>query len=104
MSIIKRALLSKIQEVEVTEANIHYKGSIKLCPDLMKKAGLEEWQEVEVNGKNTMSRIKTYVIKGEKGDCELNGGAANYFDKGDLVHINAYGLVDDLSNHKPIIC
>lgn len=104
MPIIRRALIAKIQEVEVTEAKHEYKGSIKLCPNLMSKADLHQWQEVEVNGKYVKERITTYVIKGEIGDCELNGGAANYFKKGDLIHINAYGLVEDIKNHKPTIC
>ena len=101
--ILTKALLSKIQEVEVTEANHEYKGSIKLCPNLMQQANLHEWQEVNVNSKYNRSRIKTYVIKGKVGDCELNGGAASFFKKGEKIHINAYGLVDDIKNHKPII-
>lgn len=98
-----RCLLSKIQEIEVTEANVNYKGSITLCPELMGKANMYEFQEVEVNSKLGKSRIKTYIIKGELGDCKLNGGAANFFKVGDLVHINAYGLVKDIENHKPIL-
>ena len=100
---LARVLLSKIQEVEVTEANVDYKGSITLCPELMAKANLYEWQEVEVNAKHKQARIKTYIIKGDIGDCKLNGGAANYFEKGDKIHINAYGLVDNFYAHKPRI-
>lgn len=101
---MKFALLSKIQEIKITAAEHEYKGSIKLCPIIMQEAGLEEWQEVHVNSKYGHARIVTYVIKGEVGDCELNGGAASFFQKGETVHINAYGIVEDLKNHKPIIC
>jgi len=98
-----RCLLSKIQELQVTEANVNYKGSITLCPKIMDKANINEFQEVEVNSKHGQSRIKTYVIRGRFGDCKLNGGAANFFTVGELVHINAYGLVKDISKHKPTL-
>ena len=84
-------LSAKIEEIEVTESSISYEGSITLDPELIKEAGLLEWQAVDVNSKTTGERATTYILKGKKGDCQINGALSHKFKRGELVHINTYG-------------
>jgi len=95
-------LLSKIKSIKIDICSIEYEeGSITLPENLMKKAGLRPYQEVDVNSKYGKSRIRTYVLPGKQ--VEMNGGAANYFNPGEIVHINAYGSIDENIDYKPII-
>lgn len=90
-----QVLKSKLKEVIVTDANTEYEGSITLCPLLMDAADLYQYERVEVNAKNGEARIVTYVIEGNKlGQVELNGGAANFFKKGDKAHVNCFAFIE----------
>ena len=85
-------LKSKIHCARVTEANLHYMGSITIDEDLMDAAGLLAGEHVHVVNNNNGSRIETYVITGPAGSgciC-LNGAAARLFQPGDEVIIMAY--------------
>ncbi len=92
-----QVLKSKLKEVIVTDANTEYEGSLTLDPDLMDAAELYDYERVEVNAVNGESRIVTYVIPGKRGSgcVELNGGAANFFVKGQHIHVNCFTLHDD---------
>jgi aspartate 1-decarboxylase len=63
----------------------------------MDAADLCKGECVHVNAVNGESRIVTYVIPGKRGSgcVELNGGAANFFVKGQHVHVNCFAMVDD---------
>ena len=91
-----QVLKSKLKDVIVTAADTKYEGSITLDPDLMDAAKLYPYERVEVNAVNGESRIVTYVIAGERGSgcVELNGGAANFFVKGQHVHVNCFGIIN----------
>ena len=83
---------SKIHRAVVTEANLHYVGSITIDADLIDAAGLVPYERVQVLNINNASRLETYVIVGERGSgviC-LNGPAAHYATPGDLVIVIAY--------------
>ena len=85
-------LKSKIHCARVTEANLHYMGSITIDEALMQAAGLLPGEQVHVVNNMNGERIVTYVIKGPKGSgciC-LNGAAARCFQVGDEVIIMAY--------------
>ncbi|RRD79485.1 aspartate 1-decarboxylase [Alloprevotella sp. OH1205_COT-284] len=85
-------LKSKIHCATVTEANLHYIGSITIDEDLMEVAGLLPNEHVHVVNNMNGERIETYVIRGERGTgciC-LNGAAARKFQPGDEVIIMAY--------------
>ena len=85
-------LKSKIHCARVTEANLHYMGSITIDERLMEAAGLVAGEHVHVVNNNNGSRIETYVITGPAGSgciC-LNGAAARLFQPGDEVIIMAY--------------
>lgn len=100
-------LKSKIHRAKVTQAELHYVGSITIDEELMIAADLLENQKVQVVNINNGERLETYVIKGEKGSgtiC-LNGPAARKAAVGDIVIIIAYALMtpEELKNYKPSI-
>ena len=83
-------LKCKIHRATVTEAQLDYEGSISICPDLIKAAGMLIHERVDIYNCNNGARFSTYVIKGRKGEICLNGAAARHVQKGDLVIICAF--------------
>ena len=85
-------LKSKIHCATVTEANLHYMGSITIDENLMDAAGLLPNEHVHVVNNMNGARIETYVIKGPRssGCICLNGAAARLFQVGDEVILMAY--------------
>ncbi len=90
-----RICKSKIHRAKVTDANLHYEGSITIDQTLMKASGIEPWEMVQVYNIATGARIETYVITGEPntGTICINGAAARHFAPDDLVIILAFGLM-----------
>ena len=88
-------LKSKIHRARVTEANLHYVGSITIDEELIEAAGLYPNEKVAVVNIDNGERIETYVIKGERGSGKIgiNGAAAHKFSVGDLVIIMSYAMV-----------
>ena len=96
---------SKIHNVSVTQANLHYVGSITIDEDLMDAAGIYPNEKVQIVNNNNGERLETYVIKGERGSgvvC-LNGAAARKVAVGDIVIIIAYAMMtpEEASTFKP---
>ena len=100
-------LKSKIHRVTITEANLHYVGSITVDEALMEAGNIIENEKVQVVNVNNGSRIETYVIKGKKGSgvCCLNGPAARQAAVGDIVIIISYAtmLFEEAKTFKPWI-
>lgn len=100
-------LKSKIHLASVTEANLHYVGSITIDEDLMDAANLIENEKVHVLNLNNGERLVTYIIKGKRGsgDICLNGAAARKVIVGDVVIIMSYAMVDfqEAKSFKPTI-
>lgn len=94
---LKSFLISEIHRATVTGTESNYSGSIALDPDLMKEAGIREFQKVEIYNVNSGNRFFTYVIAGEKGfrDVLVNSGAGHLATKGDKLIIAAYALLDE---------
>lgn len=82
---LKTFVKCKLHRVRVTDANIDYKGSISICPELMAASGLEEFELVHINNLSNAEHWETYVIPGEPGGITLNGPPARKFQPGDLV-------------------
>lgn len=85
-------LKSKIHRAKITQAELHYIGSITLDEDLIIAAGLIENEKVQVLNINNGVRLETYVIKGKRGSgvvC-INGPAARQMMVGDLVIVISY--------------
>lgn len=100
-------LLSKIRFATVTRSNAEYRGSLTLDKEYMKAAGMYPWQKVDVNCKTNGVRATTYLLEGEPGSgkVEVNGALAHLIPEGSVIHINAYGLVDEFEalTHVPVI-
>lgn len=100
-------LKSKIHRAAITEANLHYIGSIGIDEDLMDAANLIEFEKVQVLNINNGERLETYVIKGERGSgmISLNGAAARKAVVGDMVIIAAFAQMtpEEAKSFKPSI-
>jgi aspartate 1-decarboxylase len=98
-------LKSKIHRATITEANLHYVGSLTLDENLMDASRIIEHEKVQVVNVNNGTRIETYVIKGKRGSgvCCLNGPAARQGAVGDVVIIISYATMDfeEARNFKP---
>ena len=101
-------LKSKIHRCRVTDKNINYEGSITIDPDLMEAANLLPYEKVDVYNIDNGKRMTTYVIEGtkESGEIVLNGAAARLVEKGDLLIIAAFTILDnegDVRTFKPSV-
>ncbi|MFN9112049.1 MAG: aspartate 1-decarboxylase [Bacteroidota bacterium] len=87
---------SKIHRVTVTGADLNYIGSITIDEILVEAANLIEGEKVSIVNINNGERFETYVIKGNRnsGDIVLNGPAARRVQKGDVIIIMSYGLIE----------
>ena len=100
-------LKSKIHRVKVTEANLHYIGSITIDENLMDAANLIENEKVQVLNIDNGERLETYIIRGTRGSgmiC-LNGPAARKVSVGDTVIVISYARMDfeEAKQFKPTI-
>ena len=89
-------LKSKIHRVKVTQAELHYVGSITIDEDLMDAAQIIDNEKVQIVNINNGERFETYVIKGERGSgviC-LNGPAARKVQVGDIIIVISYATMD----------
>ena len=100
-------LKSKIHRCTITEADLHYVGSIAIDEDLMDAANLIENERVHVYNISNGERLETYVIKGERGSgiISLNGAAARKAAVGDLIIIVSYARMgmEEAVEFKPAI-
>lgn len=89
-------LKSKIHRVKVTQAELHYVGSITVDEDLMDAANIIAGEKVQIVNINNGERLETYVIKGKRGSGEvcLNGPAARRVQVGDIIIIISYARMD----------
>lgn len=104
---LRTMMKSKLHRATVTEANLHYVGSITIDEDLMDAVDIYENEKVQIVDNNNGARFETYVIKGERGSgviC-LNGAAARLVQPGDKVIIISYGMMtsEEAKRHKPIV-
>ncbi|HRE52331.1 MAG TPA: aspartate 1-decarboxylase [Flavitalea sp.] len=85
-------LKSKIHRITITEAQLHYMGSLTIDEDLLDAANIIAHEKVLVVNVNTGSRLETYIIKGKRGSgvCCLNGPSARLGAVGDIVIIISY--------------
>ena len=88
---------SKIHRARVTDANLHYEGSITIAADLMEAAEMLPYEMVHVLDVDNGSRLQTYVIPGPKGSgmmC-INGAAAHLVNAGDIIIVLTYACMED---------
>ncbi|MFC3450653.1 aspartate 1-decarboxylase [Amycolatopsis speibonae] len=90
-------LKSKIHRATVTQADLHYVGSVTVDEDLMDAADLLPGEQVSIVDVTNGARLETYVIAGERGSGVLgiNGAAAHLVHPGDLVILISYAQMEN---------
>ncbi len=100
-------MVGKIHRATVTQADLHYVGSITIDEELMEAAGILPHERVEVYDITNGHRLATYALPGPRGSgvIGMNGAAARLVQPGDLIIIVAYGLFDEdeARRHKPTV-
>jgi aspartate 1-decarboxylase len=103
---VHRTLLSgKIHRATVTQADLHYVGSLTIDRDLMRAAGIIAGEMVQVVDIDNGARLITYAITGEPGSgvIGVNGAAAHLIEPGHLVIIMSFAQLadDECAEHEP---
>ncbi len=98
-------LKGKIHRAVVKQAELNYVGSITVDSELMKAAGIHEYEMVQIVDIENGNRFETYTIEGDAGSgmiC-LNGAAARQVQTGDHIIIMCYCQMDEqeANGHKP---
>jgi aspartate 1-decarboxylase len=95
--VMRILMKSKIHRATVTQADLHYVGSITIDAELMDAADLLEGEQVAIVDVTNGARLETYAIAGPRGSgvIGINGAAARLVHEGDLVIIISYGMFDD---------
>ena len=93
---LRTMLKSKIHRATVTQADLHYVGSVTVDLDLLEAADLLPGEQVAIVDVTNGARLETYVIPGERGTGVLgiNGAAAHLVHPGDLVILISYGQLE----------
>ena len=103
----RRMLKSKIHRATVTDANLHYVGSITVDPDLLEAADILEHEQVAVVDIDNGQRFETYTIAGERGSgaMQVNGAAARLVATGDTIIVISYARYDrtELRHYEPVV-
>jgi aspartate 1-decarboxylase len=93
----RRMLKSKIHRAVVTDANLHYVGSVTIDAELLEAADILEHEQVTIVDIDNGARFETYTIAGGRGsgDLCLNGAAARLVQPGDRVIVISYADYED---------
>ncbi|MCA0155855.1 aspartate 1-decarboxylase [Tsukamurella sp. M9C] len=104
---LRTMMTSKIHRATVTEANLHYVGSVTVDADLLDAANLLEGEQVAIVDVTNGARLETYTIAGERGSgvIGINGAAAHLVNPGDIVILIAYGQLneEELKTYAPSV-
>lgn len=97
MTMLRTMMTSKIHRATVTQADLHYVGSVTVDADLLDAANLLPGELVHIVDIDNGARIQTYTIAGERGSgvIGINGAAARLVHPGDLVILIGYGQMED---------
>jgi len=97
MTMQRFMLKSKIHRATVTDADLHYEGSISIDGQLMEAADLFPYEKVDIYNVSNGERFSTYVLPGvrDSGTICLNGAAARKVSRGDLIIVASYVMVGD---------
>ena len=94
---LRTMMTSKIHRATVTQADLHYVGSVTVDEDLLDAANLLAGELVHIVDIDNGARLQTYTIAGERGSgvIGINGAAARLVHTGDLVILIGYGQMED---------
>ena len=103
----RRLLKSKIHRATVTACDLNYEGSITIDIDLLARADILEFEQVQVVDINNGARFETYAIAGERGSMaiQVNGAAARLVQPDDLIIVMSFADFepDELADHTPVV-
>jgi len=90
-------LKSKIHRARVTDADLHYRGSVTVDRLLLEAADILEHEQVAIYDVTNGARLTTYALSGPSGSGTIciNGAAAHLVRPGDLVIIASYAQYED---------
>ena len=98
---------SKIHRATVTQADLHYVGSVTIDADLLDAANLIEGEQVAIVDITNGARIETYVIPAPRGSrlIGINGAAAHLVHAGDMVIIMSYAMMEEAEarSYQPVV-
>ena len=101
----RRMMKSKIHRATVTDANLHYVGSVTVDQDLLDASDIMEFEQVAIVDVDNGARFETYTIEGTRGSGEMkvNGAAARLVHRGDTIIVISYGQYDEaeLARYEP---
>ena len=98
---MRTMLRGKIHRATVTGADLHYEGSVTIDVDLLERADIIPYQQVDIWNVTNGERFQTYALAGQRGSgvvC-INGAAAHKARKGDLVIIASFGSMTEAEAH-----
>ncbi|HEV2419095.1 MAG TPA: aspartate 1-decarboxylase [Terriglobia bacterium] len=102
---LRNFLRCKIHGATVTEANVDYIGSLAIDEEIMRLAGIEENEVVQVANLTNGERLTTYAIRAPAGSRAFgaNGAAAHKIRRGDRIIVFAFAMYaeDEIEAHKP---
>lgn len=87
---MKTFISAKLHNLRVTGKAVEYTGSVTVCRELLRAAGITPYEQAHIVNLTNGRRWITYVIPGEPGVFELNGGGARLGEKGDLCVVMTY--------------
>ena len=100
-----KILKSKLHRARVTEAKLHYPGSVAIDSALMDAVGILPYESVLIAGLNNGSRLETYVVPAEAGSGKVAilGAAAQLIEPKDVVIIMSFALLtpEEAEQFKP---
>ncbi|OUS01720.1 aspartate 1-decarboxylase [Gammaproteobacteria bacterium 54_18_T64] len=98
-------LKAKLHMGSVTQAELWYDGSCAIDSDLLKLAGMREFEQIDIYNVDNGERFTTYIIQAEAGSgtISMNGAAARRVQVGDRIIIATYGQFNEaeMAEHKP---
>ena len=101
----RKVLHSKIHRARVTQAELHYEGSVTIPPELLFAADIHEYEGVHIWNVTRGTRFETYAITGKPGSTDIciNGAAAHLAKPGDIVIIACFEHIESerIYTHKP---
>jgi aspartate 1-decarboxylase len=95
---MRRTVLGgKIHRATVTQADLHYVGSVTIDEHLMRSADIVEGEQVHIVDITSGARLITYAITGTGGSgvIGINGAAAHLISPGNLVIIMSFLQLDE---------
>ena len=102
---LRSVLKSKIHRATVTDADLHYEGSVSIDEDLLKASDILPYEHVHIWDVTNGNRFETYALAAKKGSGTIciNGAAAHLAKTGDLIIITSFAALEEkkLKKHEP---